>query len=190
MNDVNQWSGTPTLERLCAELIALRERNDRQHKLFDQALSEARESLDERFAKFAADVQHAYQQLRDALTGEKRHSLALISMLLDLTLDLDRLAAARPPIEAVGVGATDAVANWAEGIAVAARKAQATLNQLGIHRFDARFSDEYQPALHERAGTERIDGLGPLRIARQLEPGFASTAPDFVLRRAKVLVSE
>jgi hypothetical protein len=44
--------------------------------------------------------------------------------------------------------------------------------------------------LHERTGAERVEGLGPGRIARQLEPGFASSAPDFVLRRAKVLVAE
>lgn len=187
MNDANSWTGTPTLERLCAEMIALRERNDRQHKLFDQTLTQTRGDFDERLAKFTTDIQHAFQQLRDGLTAEKRHSLALTTMLLELTLDLDRLAGSRPEVSG---GTPNTAANWAEGVAVAARKAQATLAQVGIHRFDAQFADEYRPALHERAGTERVEGLGPGRIARQLEPGFAPSAPDFVLRRAKVLMSE
>jgi molecular chaperone GrpE (heat shock protein) len=182
-----KYAGTPTLERLCAEMIALRERNDRQHKLFDQSLSQTRSDLDEKLKTFTADIQHAYQQLRDELTGEKRHSLALASMLLDLTLDLERLSASRPPVAA---GASDSGQAWAEGVAIAARKAQATLSQLGIHRFDAQFGDDYRPALHERTGAERVEGLPPGRIARQLEPGFASSAPDFVLRRAKVMISE
>jgi hypothetical protein len=169
------YSGTPTLERLCAEMIALRERNDRQHKLFEQTLAQQRDDLAERFARFTSDIQQAFQQLRGELTAEKRHSLALATMLLDAALDLERLAA---------------VDSSAEGVAVAARKAQATLAELGIHRYDAQFGEEYRPALHERTGTCRVEGLGPNRVARQLEPGFASTAPDFVVRRAKVLVSE
>jgi molecular chaperone GrpE (heat shock protein) len=181
------YAGTPTLERLCAEMIALRERNDRQHKLFDQSVSQTRTDLDEKFAKFTTDIQHAYQQLRDDLTGEKRHSLALASMLLDLTLDLERLSFSRPPAVA---GSSDPGHAWAEGVAVATRKAQAMLAQLGIHRFDAQFGDDYRPALHERTGTERVEGVPPGRVARQLEPGFASSAPDFVLRRAKVAISD
>jgi len=180
-----KYAGTPTLERLCAEMIALRERNDRQHKLFDQSLAQTRSDLDEKLKTFTADIQHAYQQLRDELTGEKRHSLALASMLLDLGLDLERLASSRPP---AAVGGPEQA--WGEGVAIAARKAQATLSQLGIHRFDAQVGEEYRPAHHERTGTERVEGLPPGRIARQLEPGFASNAPDFVVRRAKVMISE
>ena len=33
----------PTLRRVCAELIALRERNDRQHRLFEQTLKHVQE---------------------------------------------------------------------------------------------------------------------------------------------------
>jgi hypothetical protein len=32
--------------------------------------------------------------------------------------------------------------------------------------------------------------MGPLLVAQQIEPGYASQQPDFVLRRAKILVSE
>ena len=182
MSDSTAWTGTPTLERLCAEMIGLRERNDRQHKIFEQTLSQLRDDLGGKFTQFAGDVQHAYQQLRDSLTGEKRHNLALASMLLDTALDLDRLATSRP----------ESAANdfWAEGVAVAARKAQAALAQLGIQRYDAIFGDDYNPALHERLGSERTEGLGPMRVARQLEAGYASPSSDYVLKRAKVLVSE
>lgn len=187
MSESTNHAGTPTLERLCAEMIALRERNDRQHKMFEQSLAQTRDEWAKAFSTFAADLHHAYQQLRDALTGEKRQSLALTTMLLDAAQDLDRLAASRPVAAEV---ASKPEAAWGEGVAVAARKSQAMLAQLGILRFDAQFGDDYQPALHERSGSEKVEGLAPMRVARQLEPGFASSSPDFVIRRARVLVSE
>jgi hypothetical protein len=177
---------TPTLQRLCAELIALRERNDRQHKLYEQTLAQLRDDLQARFGQFAADTQQAYQRLREELTGEKRHSLALLNALVDLALDLEKVNAARPPLE----GVPPNVVGWAEFTAVASRKAQAVLAQLGIHRYDAIVGSAYQPALHERVGSRALEGMGPLRVATQIEPGFASQQPDFVLRRAKVLISE
>lgn len=182
MSDPPDWTGTPTLERLCAEMIALRERNDRQHKIFEQTLSQLRDDLGGKFTQFAGDVQHAYQQLRDALTGEKRQNLALANMLLETAIDLERLGNSRP----------ESTVNepWAEGVAIAARKAQAALAQLGIQRYDAIFGDDYNPAMHERLGSERTEGLGPMRVARQLEAGYASASSDYVLKRAKVLVSE
>src|SRR5206468_7000996 len=87
------------LQRLCAEVVALRERNDRQHKLFDQALAQVRDDLQSRFGQFAADVQSAYQRLRDELTGEKGRALAVLNALVDTALDLDKLIAARPTSE-------------------------------------------------------------------------------------------
>ena len=36
----------------------------------------------------------------------------------------------------------------------------------------------------------RKEGMGPLLVAEQREPGFASQQPDFKLVRAKVIVSE
>ena len=135
------------------------------------------------FSAFAGDLHQAYQQLRDSLTGEKRQNLVLTNLLLDLALDVERLASSRP-------NSAGPAAAWAEGVAVAARKSQAMLAQLGVHRYDAQFGDDYQPALHERVGSEKVEGLAPMRVARQLEPGFASSAPDFVIRRARVLISE
>jgi molecular chaperone GrpE len=176
----------PTLQRLCAELIVLRERNDRQHKLYDQALRQVGDDLRERFGQFAADTQQAYQRLRDELTGEKRHSLTVLTALVDVALDLAKVAAARPPLD----GAAPALAGWAEGVAVAARRAESVLAQLGVHRYDAVVGSAYQPALHERVGSQAAAGLGPQRVAAQVEPGYASQQPDFVLRRAKVLITE
>lgn len=167
--------GSNTLARLCAEVIALRERNDRQHKLFEDGLARQRDELGERFDRFAADAQSAYARLRDELTGEKRLSLALMAALVEIATDLDRVQQGRPAEDSASV---------------AARKAQAVVASFGVHRFDTRFADEYRPSLHERVGSERVEGLGPHRIARQVEPGWASNAPDVVLKRAKVIVSE
>lgn len=174
-----------TLRRVCSELIALRERNDRQHRVFEQALSQVRDDLQARFDRFAADTQQAYQRLREELTGEKRHSLALLNSLVDAALDLQKVAAACPPIE----DGTPAAA-WAAGVAVAARRAEAVLAQFGVHRYDAVVGGAYVPSLHERIGSRQLDGMGPLLVAQQVEPGYASRQPDFVLRRAKVLITE
>jgi molecular chaperone GrpE (heat shock protein) len=170
------------LQRLCAEVVALRERNDRQHKLFDQALAQVRDDLQSRFGQFAADVQSAYQRLRDELTGEKGRALAALNALVDAALDLDKLIAARP--------AQGEMTTWADGVAGAARKTRAVLAQFGIHPYDAVLGSAYAPALHERVGGLKVEGMEPMRVARQIEPGYASSQPDFVLRRAKVLISE
>jgi molecular chaperone GrpE (heat shock protein) len=175
----------PTLRRVCEELIALRERNDRQHRLFEQALGQARDELSGQFAQFATDAQTAYQRLRDELTGEKRQSLALLNALADIVLDLQKVTAARPELTA-----GTPVAGWAEGVAVAARRAAAVLAQFGVHEYAAAVGSAYAPALHERVGSKAVEGMGPLLVAMQVEPGYASQQPDFVLRRAKVLVTE
>jgi molecular chaperone GrpE (heat shock protein) len=164
----------PTLRRVCTELINLRERTDRQHKLFEQALSQVRDDLQTRFDRFAADVQQAYQRLKEDLTGEKRVSLALLNALVDVAIDLGKSAAA---------GGSDAVA-------VAARRADAVLAQFGVQRYDAEIGSTYQARLHERVGTRAVQGLAPGQVAQQIEPGYTSRQGDFTPRRAKVLVSE
>ena len=64
------------------------------------------------------------------------------------------------------------------------------LERHGILPYDAQISAPYNPALHERVGNKKVDGMGPLLVAEQLERGYASAQPEFVLRRPKVLVSE
>jgi len=177
--------GSSTIYRLCEEVIALREVNNRQHKLFDQTLVKTREALQTSFNSFAADTQRAYQQLRQEAHAEKRVSLALLNELLEIGQDLEGITAARPAAED-----TEAVRRWMDAVEVEHRKVQAALLRHGIQPYDAVISSPYTPALHERVGSTRVEGMGPLLVAEQRERGYASQQPEFVLRRPKVIVTE
>ncbi len=182
---VDHTLGASSIYRLCEEVIALRETNSRQHKVFEQTLAKAREALQTSFNSFAADTQRAYQQLRQELHGEKRVSLALLNELLDAGFDLERIVATRPRPDD-----PEAVTRWADAVEVESRKIQGTLLRHGIHPYDAIIGSAYNPALHERVGSRRMEGMDPLRVAEQREHGYASQQPEFVLRRPKVIVSE
>jgi molecular chaperone GrpE (heat shock protein) len=177
--------GSSSLYRLCEEVIALRELNNRQHKLFEQTLAKTRDALQGSFNSFAADTQRAYQQLRQELHGDKRVSLALLNELLEIGLDLEQIVAARPRPED-----PEAVTRWADAVEVEARKVQAALARHGIQPYDAVVGSAYNPALHERVGSRRLEGMDALRIAEQCQRGYASQQPEFVLRRPKVIVTE
>lgn len=181
--DQTLWSST--MYRLCEELIGLREVNNRQHKMFEQALNRSRDAMQASFNSFAADTQRAYQQLRQEIHGDKRFSLTLLNELLDIGTDLKHLTASRPD-----PGNADALSRWSDGVQVEARKVQDRLKQLGIHPYDAVIGAAYNPALHERVGGRKMEGMEPLRIAEQVEHGYASQQPEFILRRPKVVVSE
>ncbi|MFO0878315.1 MAG: nucleotide exchange factor GrpE [Gemmataceae bacterium] len=181
----NQTLGSSTIYRLCEELISLRERNNRQHQEFERRVNSVRDELKGSFNNFAADTQRAYQQLRQEIHGEKRASLALLNELLEVGQDLEAIAAARPALDDV-----EALRRWAEAIEVESRKVQDSLRRHGIHPYDAVISAPYNPALHERVGSMRVEGMGPLLVAAQRERGYASQQPEFVLRRPKVIVSE
>lgn len=180
-----QTLGASTLYRLCEEVISLRERNNRQHQEFERKLSNVRDELKGQFNSFAADTQRAYQQLRQEIHGEKRVGLALLNELLEVGQDLQAIVAVRPPLDD-----SAALARWVEAVEVESRKVQAALLRHGIHPYDAVISSSYNPALHERVGSKRVEGMGPLLIAEQRERGYASQQPEFVLRRPKVIVSE
>jgi molecular chaperone GrpE (heat shock protein) len=177
------WSST--FYRLCEELIALRETNHRQHKLFEQTLTRTRDALQAGFNTFAADTQRAYQQLRQELHAEKRISLTLLQELLEIALDLETIVGSRPNAED-----GDGQARWAEAVAVESRKVQAALERHGIRPYDAVIGSAYNPALHERVGSRRVEGMEPWRVVEQRERGYASQQPEFVLRRPKVIISE
>ncbi len=177
--------GSSTVYRLCEEVIALRETNNRQHKLFEQTLTRSREALQASFNSFAADTQRAYQQLRQEMHGEKRITLALFNELLEVGSDLEQLVASRP-----GADQGEALSRWVEGVAVESRKVQAALVRLGIHRYQAVVGTPYNPAWHERVGSRHVEGMDALRIAEQVEQGYASMQPEFILRRPKVIVTE
>src|SRR6266478_1195444 len=183
--------GSSSIYRLCEEIIALREINNRQHKMFEQALTKTREAVQASFNSFAADTQRAYQQLRQEFHGEKRISLALLNELVEIAFDLQHISAARPrAAHAVSGIDAEAFARWAEAVEIQARKVQAALLRHGIHPYDAVIGSGYNPALHERVGSKRMEGMSPLLVAEQQEPGWASQQPEFVLRRPKVIVSE
>jgi molecular chaperone GrpE (heat shock protein) len=183
--NVNHTLGASSLYRLCEEMIALRETSSRQHKLFEQTLGRTRDALENAFNSFAAATQQAYQQLRQEIQGDKRISLALLQELLDIGFDLERIVAARPrPDDGEGL------ARWAETVAVEMRKVQAALERHGIRPYDAVPGSAYNPALHERVGSRRVEGMDAYRIAEQIEHGYASQQPEFVLRRPRVIVSE
>ena len=180
-----QTLGASTIFRLCEEVIALREMNNRQHKLFEQTMAKARDEMARSFDSFAGATQRAYQQLRQEVHGEKRVSLALLNELLELGMDLQHIVASRPT-----TADPEALARWADAVEVESRKVQAALLRHGIQPYDAVIGSPYNPALHERVGSKRVEGLGPLLIAEQKERGYASQQPEFVLRRPKVVVSE
>jgi molecular chaperone GrpE (heat shock protein) len=180
-----QTLGSSTLFRLCEEVISLRERNNRQHVEFDKGLRGMRDDLKSSFNSFAAETQKAYQQLRQEVHGEKRVSLALLNTLLEIGQDLEEIVAARPAPDDL-----EALKRWVEAVDVESRKVNAALLRHGVVPYDAVISSPYNPGLHERVGSKRVEGMGPLLIAEQRQRGWASQTPEFVLRRPKVIVSE
>jgi molecular chaperone GrpE (heat shock protein) len=174
-----------TTQRLIEEMIALRETTARQLKFFEQTIRQLREESQSNFNGFVTDTTKAYQQMRQELHGEKRNALATQTELLEVALDLARIVSARP-----GDDNASSLAAWADSVGVLARKVDAMIERLGIRRYDAVIGSAYNPALHERVGNKRVEGMGPLLVAEQIEPGYASPQPEFVLRRPKILVSE
>ena len=158
--------------------------NERQHKLFEQTLVKMRDVMQSSFNSFAADTQKAYQGLRQEITGEKRISLTLLNELIEVGFEMEQIVAARPPITP-GDGTGEPIVRWADAIEVQCRKVGAALIRNGIHRYDAVISSPYNPALHERVGSKRVDGMDALRIAEQVQHGYASQQPQFVLTPAK-----
>jgi molecular chaperone GrpE (heat shock protein) len=177
--------GSSTMYKLCEEVIALREYDKRQLRSLEQTLNKVRDELKTSFNSFAADTQRAYQQLRQETHGEKRVSLALLNELIETAHDLQGIIAARPALEDV-----EAVKRWIEAVEVESRKVDAALLRHGVQPYDAVISSPYNPAIHERVGSKRVEGMGPLLVAEQTERGYASQQPEFVLRRPKVIVSE
>ncbi len=181
--------GMASMYRLFEAFIALREKNERQHKLFEQTLARLRDTLQDGFNAFAADTQKAYQQMRQELHGDKRIALLLLNELLDFGQELAHIVAAKPQIQ-LGNEEGEAVKRWIEAVEIQSRKVTTALGRHGIHPYHAVIGSPYDPALHERVGSRRMEGMPPLLIAEEKEQGYASQQPEFVLRRPKVLVSD
>ena len=186
-----QTLGSSTLYNLLEAMIQLAERNQREHKLFSQDVKGVRDSLQSSFNTFAAETQKAYQNLRKEVHGEKRVSLALLNELLEVGQAMQDVSRARPPIKAsMSPEELEAAVRWADAVEVEARRIQAVLVRHGVHPYDAVIGSPYNPALHERVGSCRVEGMGPLLIAEQRQRGYASQQPEFVLRRPQVYVTE
>ena len=177
--------GSSTIYKLCEEVIALREYDKRQLRSVEQTLNKVRDELKTSFNSFAADTQRAYQQLRQETHGEKRVSLALLNEILEIAHDLQDIVAAKPKADD-----PEAVARWIEAVEVESRKVDAAIIKQGVQPYDAVISAPYNPALHERVGSRQVEGMDAYRIAEQVEHGYASRQPEFVLRRPRVIVSE
>jgi hypothetical protein len=181
--------GMSSVYRLFEAFIGMREKNERQHKLFEQTLSRARDALQSSFNSFAGETQKAFQSLRQEIHGEKRFALSLLNELLDLAIEYDHIVTSRPKVTWYGDEA-DAVNRWMDSLDVQNRKIKEALRTFGVHPYDAVVGSTYNPALHERVGSRRAEGMGPLLIAEQRERGWASQQPEFILRRPKVVVSD
>src|ERR1700720_2176964 len=92
----NDTLGASTIFKLCAEIIQLRERNDRTHRDFERTLAKTRDELKGGFDSFAAATQRAYQDLRKETVGEKKFSMDLLMMLLEISQDLEHITAVKP----------------------------------------------------------------------------------------------
>lgn len=181
--------GMSAIYKLFEAFVGLREKNAREHKLFESSLNKTRDVIQTSFNSFAADTQRAYQSLRQEIHGEKRMSLQLLNQLLEVGMDLQHMAATRPKIVGDSLE-IETMNRWADAIEIESRKVLAALERLGIHAYDAVIASPYNPALHERVGSVRMEGMSPLLIAEQRERGYASQQPEFVLRRPKVIVSD
>ena len=106
-------------------------------------------------------------------------------LLLEISQDLEHITAVKPPPEDV-----EAVKRWVEAVEVETRKVAAAVRQKNITEYEGRPGEAYNPALHKRVGSERVEGMGPLLVVRTVKKGYASQQPDFVLQRPEVIVTE
>lgn len=181
--------GMSSVYRLFEAFIALREKNERQHKLFEQTLNRARDGLQSSFNSFAGDTQKAFQSLRQEILGEKKFSLTLLNVILDLGIEMNHILDSRPKLLPAGPDG-EALQNWMQSLEVQNRKIWDDIRKFGIIPYEAVFGSPYNPSMHERVGSTRVDGLPALMIAETREKGYASQQPEFVLRRPKVIVTE
>lgn len=181
--------GMSAVYRLFEAFIAMREKNGREHKLFEQTLNRARDGLQSSFNSFAGDTQKAYQQLRQDILGEKKFSLTLLNVILDLGIEMNHILDSQPKHVPAGPEG-EALKSWIKSLEVQNRKLWDDIRKFGIHTYEAAKGTPYNPALHERVGSMRVDGLPGLMIAETKEKGYASQQPEFILRRPKVIVTE
>ena len=178
--------GASTIFKLCAEVIQLREMNNRQHKMFESSLANTARRTQKEFQptrrRIAQGVPAA--QARNGRRKEVQHGLA------DVVAGNPSGFAAHHGTEAETGGAGSRARLDGSGRGRELRKVEAAVRQKNIVEYEGRPGEAYNPALHKRVGSERVEGMGPLLVARTVKKGYASQQPDFVLQRPEVIVTE
>ncbi len=123
--------GASTIFKLCDEVIRLREMNNRKHQDFDRTLVKLRDELKSGFDSFAKDTMRAYQDLRKETVGEKKFSMDLLMLLLEICQDLQHIMEQKPKPEDA-----EAVKGWMEAVAVETRKVEDAVKQKNILEFE------------------------------------------------------
>src|SRR3954467_15302192 len=90
--------GMSSIYKLFEAFIALREKNAREHKMFEQTQARARDGLQSSFNSFAGETQKAFQSLRQEIHGEKRFAMSLLNELLDLSIEYEHIIQTRPKV--------------------------------------------------------------------------------------------
>ena len=114
------------------------------------------------FNTFAGDTQKAYQQLRQEILGEKKFSLTLLNELLDLAIEMNHiLDSSRRTCRPAPKAKLWRLAQVARRCRTA--RCRDDVRKFGIHPYDAVVGTPYNPALHERVGSTRVEGMDALR---------------------------
>ena len=108
-------------------MIQLREMNNRQHKMFESSLANRRDELKKSFNQHAAESHKAFQQLKQETVGEKKFSMDLLMLLLEIHQDLQHIMEQKPKPEE-----PEGVSGWMEAVAVETRKVEAAVRQKNI----------------------------------------------------------
>jgi molecular chaperone GrpE len=122
---------------------------------------------------------------RDGAVQREQGRSDVVSALLDVLDDLDRVVAAAGSLDRAGL--TTDVAAVASGVQVVAEKARRALEGLGVERVDAD-GVPFDPTVHDAVQqVEGENGSGPT-VHQVLRPGYR--LPDRVLRPAMVIVAQ
>jgi molecular chaperone GrpE len=122
---------------------------------------------------------------RDGAVQREQGRSDVVSALLDVLDDLDRVVAAAGSLDPAGL--TTDVAAVASGVQVVAEKARRALEGLGVERVDAD-GVPFDPTVHDAVQqVEGENGSGPT-VHQVLRPGYR--LPDRVLRPAMVIVAQ
>lgn len=151
----------------------------------EQAEAQRDEYLDDLRRAHADFENYRKRVARDGAVQREHGRADVVTALLDVLDDLDRVVAAGEGLDVETLG-TD-VAAVASGVRVVAEKAARVLEGLGIERVDAT-GVPFDPTVHD--AVQQVDGEGSdgPTVHALLRPGYR--LPDRVLRPAMVVVAQ